>query len=179
MSEGMRNTWIIIVSLVLVNVLMVSIGVFYSEAATECWTPSSAVSITVKQEADKAVYEFNVINKHDVPIYVITIGVSEKPVPWNKDIDAAPKEVGSPEGWIGKYIYLGDDAEAFYVWSMKREKGKDSFIGGGIAPGESLSGFKLVMNKPLDILKTLPFKARFLAFGQLLGCVNGTVVSKE
>ncbi len=175
----MKKTWGIAVSLLIMIVMVFSFWVQYSEAASGCLAPVSAVKVTVKQDAGKPVYEFDVTNKHDVPIYVMFIGVGEKRTPWHKGIDATPKEVVSPGGWAGEYINLGEDTGAFYIWSVERDSVKHDFTGEGIAPGETLSGFKLVMNKPLDILKTLQFRARFMFYGQLLGCVNGTVVAEE
>ncbi len=153
----------------------------YNKNEEKCEVPSTAVRISVKQEGNiYPVYTFTVTNLYNSPVYYVSIGWGPQ---GGLDVhvpdEYIPIEVISPEGWIGPSNYRIDPGETmfhhyrwFLPWSNKQ--------GLPIKPGETLSGFKLVMLEPLDYFKSAPFRVKFSrGFTEPLVCVYGTVVFEE
>jgi len=136
-----------------------------------CKLPSSVFVVTVKQDGDKPVYEYTVTNNYDKPINSIALGWG--PEGWLYMFDELePVEIISPEGWKGHF--RGTESPfRFYLWQTAAEKYEDS-LKQTIKPGETLSGFILIMSEQLDIMKHLPFKIR----SDITKCAFGTVVEE-
>ena len=154
--------------------LFAIIGVFvFSENtyAAECELPSSAGKVTVKQEGDKPIYEFIVSNNSDAPIYSIAIGIGAY---YGIKISGEyiPKEVMSAEGWKGRHAFQHEGEHMWYLWTTNDwRKRDDRYV---INSGETLSGFKIVLESSVDSVMSLPYVIDF----RKIGCLNG-VVEKE
>ncbi len=166
----MKRIQIFIRSTILVSMLILSLDAYLSEAVADCDVPSSAVSITVKQEGDKPVYAFTVTNNYDKPIKRINLGRSQKGmIPFTAD-ELKPEKIVSPLWWKGETFYDSDEKLIMYTWEPYAKAHL-------IQKGESVSGFKLVMPKPIDMMKEIPFLVWFRESG-IEYCSYGTVVEE-
>lgn len=83
-----------------------------------------------------------------------------------------PVQYISPDGWKGRNSAT-DTERLNYLWTVEPYIDNPSMY--EIMPGETLTGFKLVMSEPLDIMKVLPFYIPFLGWE----CLYGTVVEAQ
>ncbi len=180
--EGMKKVVMVITMLFgiffILSILMPGEGLCYENE--KCEIPSSAVRITVKQDGDVLpVYEFTVTNLHNIPIYYIAIGWGPK---GGVNIGITGKYIAIErlplEGWEVPLNYEAEGAMFFhYQWFVYHGDNDQKYF---IKPGETRSGFKLLLHKPLDYFKTAPFRVEFSrGFTEPLVCVYGTVVFEE
>jgi hypothetical protein len=174
----MKNVVIIIVMflsmLLMLSSSMAGEGLGYEPE--KCEIPSSSVRITVKQEGDVfPVYAFAITNLYNSPINLFSIGRSPHgTLEAGVSDEYIPIKVMSPEEWDGPPNYRTDSGSIYfnYSWAVKPEK--DNYQDYFIKPGETLTGFKLVMLEPLEYFKTAPFQVYFGRWYEL--CAYGMLV---
>ena len=169
----MKKIAYIVASFLIMTFIAIGLSGVKSDALEEkCEIPSSAVKITVKKERDEPIYEYTVTNLHDNrPIFLFSIGKGPKGMLRGGFPELVPVNFVSPEGWEGE-VGGAENPDTFYFWSVDMDKYED-YASFEIAPGKTVSGFKIVMTKPLDIMMALPFMARFG-----VECAYGTVVAE-
>lgn len=142
----------------------------FAISKTECEGPSKLVKITVKEVTiSPPTYVYEIINLYQSSIINFTLGASD-----HKEMrimpDNIPKAVESPQGWGGESVFVEETEFMHIFWSVKDNQFE-------IAPGTSLTGFKLIMPQPVERKKPLyhpsgapavphnmkktPFKVRF------------------
>lgn len=131
------------ISIAALSILLVFVLAKSSMSVMKCEGPTTLVRVTVKQIAiSPPTYVYTITNLYQSPIVDFILGRGDQ-----REMlitpDNIPTAVESPQGWDGQYIFV-EESEYMHIFWLAKDK---QFV---IAPNTSLSGFKLVMPKPME-----------------------------
>ncbi|WP_005031388.1 hypothetical protein [Holophaga foetida] len=120
--------------------------------------PKAVFSVTTEKTASGVVYKYHIRNQHNKPIWMIDLGRIDTNDPV---LDAEPKTISSPPNWQGFSLRLEETfPEKFFVCWKQPET--ISLRGSLIQPGESKSGFNLILKKKIPGYYSCPFTVSFV-----------------
>lgn len=130
-----RKKYFVVATVVVVSLLKASPS-FVAES--KCDGPSKLIDITVsKSIMSPPTYLYTIKNNYQYPIINVSLGVSD-----HKEmrimLDNIPAVIESPEGWEGQNVFFEESEYMQVFWIPKDARY-------AVGPGNSMSGFKLVM----------------------------------
>ncbi|WP_243385040.1 hypothetical protein [Geothrix alkalitolerans] len=131
-------------------------------------TPKVMVFVETSFVNRKSIYLYTIINQSSLPIWKIDLGREQTDDPI---LDLEPLDVTSPKNWQGRSRWLEESFPKRFLitWKQPQTLTLKSAL---VSPGETKSGFQVILPKASHSYLCCPFTVSFVSGGAYSGVVS-------